>query len=58
MLTHNMRMTTAVVKIVQENVIMEFNQGNSTEIPVWERWETIINPGENYFTQIKYALVF
>ena len=51
-----MRMTV-VVKIVLENVIMEFNQGSSTEIPIRERWETLINPGKNCFTRVKYALV-
>ena len=50
-------MTTVVLKIVQENFNMQFNQGNSTKIPIRERWETFINPGENYFTKLKYALV-
>ena len=50
-------MTTVVLKFVQENFNMEFNQRNSTEIPIRERWETFINPGENYFTKLKYALV-
>ena len=36
---------------------MEFNQGNSIEIPIRERSETFINPGENFFTRIKDELV-